>query len=151
MPPLPVRIAVLVASTILGPALAIAQGGPAQPPVVTVLTINAGADTVSSAAPALVLNHTIVGSRPSDYRVSRRADFAGAAWLAYMDRITVRDWYDPTGPSCDPARATHRVTLYFQVRSTLGTEFRIVDGQRHAVPARVESNVLKASICARTP
>ena len=151
MSTLPARIALLVASSIFLPFPTIAQAGPAQPPVVTVLTINSGADTVSSAEPSLVLGHTIVGSKPSDYRVSRRADFAGAPWVPYVDRIVVRDWYDATGPSCDSGRPSHRVTLYFQVRSTLGTEFRIIDGQRHAVPARVESNVLKASICARTP
>jgi len=151
MPRLPGQIALLVAVSSCVPALAVAQGGGAQPPVVTVLTLNAGADTVSAAEPSLLLGQTIVGSRPSEYRVSRRADFAGAAWVPYVDRIVVRDWYDPTGPSCDSVRPSHRVTLYFQVRSTLGTAIRVIDGQRQAVPARIESNVLKASICARTP
>jgi len=42
------------------------------------------------------------------------------------------------------------VTLYLQVRATVGEELRVVDGQRQLRPARVESNVLKASICARS-
>jgi hypothetical protein len=46
-------------------------------------------------------------------------------------------------------RRSHRVTLYFQVRANVGEEVRIIDGQRQLVPARVESNVLRATVCAR--
>lgn len=121
-----------------------------QPPVLTAFSINATGDTVSSAAASVVLVHTTVGARPSEYRVSHRADFLGARWEPYADAPVVRDWYDATGQPCDATRPSHRVTLYLQVRATLGEEVRIVDGQRQLQPARVESNVLKASICARS-
>lgn len=120
-----------------------------QPPVLTAFSINAGSDTVSSSAVGVALVHTVVGTSPSDFRVSRRADFLGAHWEPYSETPILRDWYDPGGETCDSTRPSHRVTLYFQVRSTVGTEVRIVDGQRQLQPARIESNVLKASICAR--
>lgn len=125
-------------------------GSPAamQPPVLTAFSINGGADTVSAAAPSVALVHTVVGAKPSEYRISRRADFAGAPWLPYVSAPAVRDWYDAGGESCAAARGSHRVTLYLQVRSNLGEEVRIVDGQRQLMPARVESNVLRATICA---
>ena len=119
-----------------------------QPPVLTVFSINGGADTVSAAVPSVALVHTVVGARPSEYRISRRADFAGAPWLPYVPTPAVRDWYDAGGEPCAAARGSRRVTLYLQVRSNLGEEVRIVDGQRQLVPARVESNVLRATICA---
>lgn len=132
------------------PPPAPAQGLPTgQPPVLTAFSINS-ADTVSVNAANVALVHTVVGTRPSDYRVSHRADFLGARWESYSDAPTLRDWYDPSGETCDATRPSHRVTLYFQVRATLGEEVRIVDGQRRLQPARVESNVLKASICARS-
>ena len=121
----------------------------AQPPVLTAFSINNGVDTVSMNASGVALVHTVVGTRPSDYRVSRRADFLGARWEPYADIPILQNWYDPSGETCDATRPSHRVTLYFQVRATLGEEVRIVDGQRQLQPARVESNVLKASICAR--
>jgi hypothetical protein len=43
---------------------------------------------------------------------------------------------------------SHRITLYLQVRANVGEEVRILDGQRQLVPASVESNVLRATICA---
>ena len=148
----PAQLALILGSAFLiVSSTAIAQRGREQPPVVTVLTINGGAETISSTEALVSLVHTIVGTRPSEYRVSHRADFEGASWLGYTDRITMRNWFDPTGPSCDASHPSHRVTLYFQVRSTLGTEVKVIDGQRQVVPARVESNVLKASVCARTP
>jgi hypothetical protein len=143
------RAAVLVALLTGDPARAPAQRV-GQPPVLTAFSINAGSDTVSAAAVAVALVHTTVGARPSDYRVSHRADFLGAQWQVYTETPVLRDWYEATGDSCDANRPSHRVTLYFQVRATLGEEVQIVDGQRQLRPARVESNVLKASICARS-
>ena len=122
---------------------------PAQPPVLTAFSINGGSDTVSAAAVGVALVHTVVGSPPSEFRASRRADFLGARWEPYAETPILHDWYDPTGEPCDATRPSHRVTFYFQVRSTVGTEVRVVDGQRQLQPARIESNVLKASICAR--
>ena len=120
-----------------------------QPPVLTVFTINGGADSVSSSASAVALTHTVVGTTPSEYRVSHRADFSNDPWRPYSAPILVRDWYDAAGESCLPTGPSHRVTLYLQVRATVGEEVRIVDGQRQLIPARVESNVLRATICAR--
>lgn len=120
-----------------------------QPPVLTAFSINGGADTVSAAAPIVTLVHTVVGTAPTEYRVSRRSDFAGASWVPYAPTLAIRDWYDATGEACAPGRRSHRVTLYLQVRANVGEEVRIVDGQRQLVPARVESNVLRATICAR--
>lgn len=145
-----VGVLALAIVTGLAPARALqAQTGVPQPPVLTAFSINGGADTVSSAAAAVTLVHTVVGTAPTEYRVSRRADFAGAPWLAYARAPAVRDWYDATGEACGPGRGSHRVTLYLQVRANVGEEVRIIDGQRQLVPARVESNVLRASICAR--
>jgi hypothetical protein len=140
-----------VALLLLGPALsrAFAQRAKEQPPVITAFAINGGSDTVSASAGTISLAHTVVGARPSEYRVSHRADFAGSSWLAYTSSLVIRDWYDGTGVSCDRGQPSHRVTLYMQVRATVGEEVRIVDGQRQLVPARVESNVLRATICAR--
>jgi len=121
-----------------------------QPPVLTAFSINAGSDTVSASAVGVALVHTVVGTPPSDFRVSRRADFLGARWEPYVEMPILRDWYDPAGEACDATRPSHRLTLYLQVRSTVGNEVRIVDGQRQLQPARIESNVLRASICART-
>jgi hypothetical protein len=128
-----------------------AQTSAPQPPVLTSFSINSGADTVSAIAPTVMLVHTVVGTPPSEYRVSRRADFVGAPWVSYVPTPAIRDWYDAAGEACGPRHDSHRVTLYLQVRANLGEEMRIVDGQRQLVPARVESNVLRASICARLP
>lgn len=137
---------------------AVAQrGGPGntplvaqQPPVITALTIRGTADTIWASDQTVTLVHTVVGARPTEYRVSRRADFVGAAWQAYTPAPIVRDWYDAAGDACDGSKVTHRATLYFQVRSAVGEEVRIVDGQRQLLPARVESNVLRATACAHT-
>ena len=126
-----------------------AQAAAPQPPVLTAFSINGGVDTVSATAATVTLVHTVVGTAPTEYRVSRRSDFAGAPWLPYAPSPAIRDWYDATGEACDPRRGSHRVTLYLQVRARVGEEVRIIDGQRQLVPARVESNVLRATICAR--
>jgi hypothetical protein len=139
----------LPAALLESPACAWGQKPKEQPPVLTAFSIN-GVDTVSAADLSVALVHTVVGARPSEFRVSRRADFAGARWEPYAVPLTLRDWYDPAGQTCDTNRPSHRVTLYLQVRATLGDEVRVVDGQRQIVPARVESNVLRATVCART-
>ena len=136
---------------ILIPAIASGQGVRQQPPVITTFTINAGTDSVSAADAAVSLTHTVVGARPSEYRVSHRADFAGARWAPYTAPLTIRDWYDASSVACHASHPSHRVTLYLQVRSNVGEEVRIVDGQRQLVPASVESNVLRATICAHAP
>src|SRR5437016_2775876 len=64
-----------------------------KPPVLTAFTINGGADSVAVSAPFVTLVHTIVGARPTEYRVSHRADFAGALWVSYLLAPVVRDWY----------------------------------------------------------
>jgi hypothetical protein len=135
----------------LCPALsrAFAQRAPEQPPVITAFAINSGSDTVLASAGTVSLTHTVVGARPTEYRVSHRADFAGSSWLTYTPSLVIRDWYDAAGATCDRGQPSHRVTLFLQVRATVGEEVRIVDGQRQLVPARVESNVLRATICAR--
>jgi hypothetical protein len=130
------------------PAIASAQGVKQQPPVLTAFSINSGADSASSADGDVALTHTVVGARPTEYRVSHRADFAGARWAPYAAPLTIRDWYDASGAACGAAQSSHRVTLYLQVRANVGEEMRIVDGQRRLVPASIESNVLRATICA---
>ncbi len=131
------------------PRPVLAQQSGRQPPVLTVFAINDGFDEVSSNAPTLLLSHTVVGVHPSEYRVSRRADFAQAQWLPYEGRPTLRDWFDAAGDSCDRLGRTHTVTLFFQVRAVIGEDVRIVNGQRQLLPVRVESNVLRDTICAR--
>ena len=144
-------VAIWLAGTLVGrPCVALAQRAAEQPPVLTAFSINGGVDTVSTSDLLLTLTHTIVGTRPSEYRVSHRADFGGTRWEPYTPAISMRDWYDASGPPCDSTRPSHRVTLFFQVRATLGEEVRVVDGQRQLVPARVESNVLRAIVCARS-
>jgi hypothetical protein len=152
--------AALTALVAMAPAARAQRAGPGssgpptpaqQPPVLTALSINGGADTIPATDLSVTLVHTVVGARPSEYRVSHRADFAGASWLPYTAVPALRDWYDSAGEPCDASKTTRRTTLYFQVRAALGEEVRIVDGQRQIAPARVESNVLRASVCARVP
>jgi len=143
-------VAVSLAALLMGRSVvAPAQRAAEQPPVLTSFAINGGSDSVAISETAVALTHSIVGTRPSEYRVSHRADFAGARWEPYAASISMRDWYDGAGPACDASRPSHRVTLFLQVRATLGEEVRVVDGQRQLVPARVESNVLRATVCAR--
>jgi len=144
-------VAILLAGTLVGPPrTALAQRSAEQPPVLTAFSINGGMDTVSTSDLTIALTHTIVGTRPSEYRVSHRADFAGARWELYPGAISMRDWYDASGAACDSTHTSHWVTFFLQVRATLGEEVRVVDGQRQLVPARVESNVLRRTVCARS-
>lgn len=146
--------ALFIAGLLLAvPALAPGQGAKQQPPVLTAFSIDAGADSVSSSAASVTLTHTVVGARPSEYRVSHRADFAGAQWLPYAAPLSIRNWYDRSGEPCTMTQTSHgsrRVTLFLQVRAKVGEEVRIADGQRQLVPSNVESNVLRATICARS-
>lgn len=142
---MPRRLLVLGA---LAVGLSASPAAAQQPPVLTAFAIDSGAERASSTDETVVLSHRVVGARPSEYRVSARADFAGAQWVPYADVPTLRGWYRPDGESCDPTRRSHRVTLFFQVRATMGEEVRIVAGQRTLVPSRVESNVLRDTICA---
>ena len=146
-------VAALVGVTATAPAQRPADGVD-KPPVLTAFAINAGGtDSVSASAAFITLVHSAVGTPPAEYRVSRRADFVGAGWMPYETALILRDWYDATGDACTTAAGLsgRRVTLYFQVRAALGEEVRIVNGQRQLQPARAESNVLRASICAIGP
>jgi hypothetical protein len=126
-----------------------AQAPARQPPVLTAFTINGGATSVQSSEPILALNHVVVGVAPTEYRVSRRANFGDAQWLPYVAVPTMRDWFASEGESCDPAGPSHTITLFMQVRAVVGEEFRVVAGQRQLLPVLVESNVLRDVICAR--
>ena len=149
----------LAFALMVGPETVRAQTQPGRtdprdkPPVLTAFSINANTDTVSAGAAVVALVHTTVGSPPAEYRVSHRADFLGAVWTPYETTPTVRDWYDPSGDVCTvgPTISGRRITFYFQVRAALGEEVRIVNGQRQLQPARAESNVLRATICAVGP
>lgn len=117
-----------------------------RPPVLTVFAIDDGADFALAGVP-MVLTHTVVGASPSHYRVSARADFARATWLPYIGRLTVDPDASATTTSCGAAGTSRRLQLFLQVRSTLGTDVRVVNGHRVLVPATVESNVLTDTIC----
>ena len=118
-----------------------------QPPVLTRFAINRGVDAVGVSATVVELTHTAVGERPTQYRVSHRADFSGASWIPYDDVPMLRDWNDASGPSCARSQDSHLVTLFFQVRTVTGADVRVVGGQRALVPTSVESNVMRDSIC----
>src|SRR5689334_4976209 len=118
-------------------ALGSFQGGhvtPSQPPVLIRFVINRGADTASASSAQVELSHSVVGERPTHYRVSPRADFSGASWLPYVDMLTVKEWNHATGPSCDASHRSHLVTLFLQVRVVTGADVRVIDGQRALVP-----------------
>jgi hypothetical protein len=152
---MPYSRVILVVAALCGVAAAARAQRPTdaadKPPVLTAFAINAGGtDSVSASAAFITLVHSAVGTPPAEYRVSHRADFSGATWMPYQATPIVRDWYDATGNVCTSSTGLsgHRITLYFQVRAALGEEVRIVNGQRQLQPARAESNVLRASICA---
>ena len=121
-----------------------------RPPVLTTFALNDGAASTPANTP-VVLAHTVVGARPSDYRVSPRADFAGAPWLAYASRPMLGNIDILSSAGCDIAGTTRRLRLYLQVRAVLGDEVRIVNGQRTLQPVVAESNVLADSICVSPP
>jgi hypothetical protein len=125
-----------------------AQSRGEQPPVLTAFMINGGAVAVTASDEFITLAHTVVGRRPTEYRVSQRADFVGAVWLPYVEAPRLKDWLGTSRDACEAPHASRRVTLFFQVRATTGDELRVVDGQRTLVAASVESNVLRDNICA---
>jgi hypothetical protein len=117
-----------------------------QPPVLTAFQLNDGAPA-AKATEVLVAAHQAVGAAPSEYRISPRADFAGAPWLPYVPRPRLEGWDRHATPGCEAPPGSRRLRVYLQVRSHVGDEVRIVNGQRVLVPSMVESNVLLDSIC----
>lgn len=118
--------------------------------MITTFALDYGATIAVNAR--VLLAHTVVGATPTDYRVSARGDFAGASWHAYERRPMLQGWESLTTRGCEVAGTTRKLTLYFQVRATLGDSVRVEGGQRLLAPISVESNVLADSICiARRP
>lgn len=136
----------LVATTTAASAQAVA--GDTRPPVITAFHINGGADRVRAETPSLTLNHDRIGLAPSEYRVSHRADFGGASWMPYDSLPALSRWFRADAPRCNGEPGTWSIILYLQVRAVAGSEFKVVGGQRTAVPRMVESNVARDSICA---
>ena len=132
-------------------ALALAQPASApsptrQPPVLTSFALNEGG-TAAVASMPLRISHTVVGTAPSAFRISTRADFVGATWLPYLRQPEVQPSTFPSAPGCDAHGSARRLRLFLQVRSSLGDEVRIVNGQRTLAPVMAESNVMVDSIC----
>lgn len=117
----------------------------AQPPVLLSFSLGDSASR-TRVGQTLALHHRIVGTPPSHYRVSPRADFAGASWLPYGQQL---HWdAQPAGTMPCPDRASGSlVRVHLQVRAVLGQDVRVVAGQRVLVPLTVESNVLADSTC----
>jgi hypothetical protein len=125
-----------------------------QPPVLTSLAINDTATTVARSAVALELTHAVAGSRPTEYRISARADMANALWLPYVTPLQLRGWQSlldrgvsASASACDGRRAGQRLQLFLQLRSALGGSVHIVNGQRVLLPQQVESNIVSDAIC----
>lgn len=146
-----VIVAGLVSSESAGARTKSSHAQSSELPVLTSFTINKGADTVGASELTVLLAHIARGTRPTEYRVSHRADFAGASWLPYVDAPNMRDWFPASGSACDSSRASRLVTLFFQVRVTGGAEVRVAAGQRRVVSTAIESNVLRDDICAHLP
>jgi hypothetical protein len=121
-----------------------------QPPVLTSLAINDMATTVSRAAQRLDLRHVVAGARPSEYRISARADMANALWMPYVTPLQLGSWQSLIGRGvsvCDGRRSGYRLQLYLQVRTQLGGTVHIVKSQRVIVPQQIESNIVSDAIC----
>jgi hypothetical protein len=132
-------------------ALGLIQGAHvahSQPPVLIRFALNRGIDTTAATAVVVELTHTVVGERPTHYRVSNHADFSGSKWIPYVDAPTIAEWNDTAGPACDASHRSHLITLFLQVRVVTGADVRVVAGQRALVPTSIESNVMRDSICA---
>ncbi|MBL0169920.1 MAG: hypothetical protein IPP90_04175 [Gemmatimonadaceae bacterium] len=140
------RFLSLAVAAAVSQSATVQPGAVRQPPVLTVFALNDGAATSSPDA-TIVLSHTVVGTVPTSYRVSSRADFAGAAWLPYTRRPELVNVAGLSTLGCDVPGSVRRLRLFLQVRSTLGDEVRIVNGQRSLTPVVAESNVLADSIC----
>lgn len=141
-------LALLVALAGLGaaaPPIA-SQDRPRHPPVILAFAISDSLATVAAGAP-VPLVHRVVGTRPTHYRVSQRTDFAGAAWLPYREQPVWQAARSGPGASCPGRPGGVVVRLYFQVRTVLGHEVRIVDGHRVLTPMTAESNVQTDTVC----
>lgn len=132
------------------PISATVAGQRPQPPVIIAFSINEGAESVVRAAPLVRLVHEVAGTPPAEYRVSARADFAGALWQPYSLPLRLTGWTAMVRPGerCEGRLAGHRLVLFLQVRAEIGGVVRIVNGQRTVVPQKVESNVVSDTICA---
>lgn len=123
---------------------ALAQPQAAQPPVVVSLAVvDSGGD--GAANRTVWLQHRVVGVRPTQLRVSRRADFSDAAWSPYDPNPRYRASLAEL-PSC-AAAGTVALRLFFQVRAELGQRAEVREGQRVLRPVTVESNVVTAEVC----
>jgi hypothetical protein len=131
------RLAMVSAATVSPARL------PAQPPVlVSFAVVDSGASEPGRRT--VWLQHRVVGIRPTQYRVSSRADFSGAVWQAY--EAEPRWSASMAGlPGCAAAGVSLR--LFFQVRAELGQQQEVVGGQRVLRPVTVESNVLSGDAC----
>lgn len=122
-----------------------------QPPVLTLLQLNANAATVQRGGAPILLEHGIAGTLPTEYRVSARADMAGARWERYAIPLRLRDWHALVSHApCDGARPGERLLLFLQVRAEMGGEVRIVNGQRGLTPKKIDSNIVSDAICVVT-
>lgn len=140
----PLRLSIVRFPYMLFVAYGLWQAPPHQPPVLMSFALNNGAE--STKAGSLVLEHTVAGANPTDYRVSSRSDFEGATWMPYETRLTTDSRHWRTGGRCEAAGFS-RLLLFLQVRRRAGEEVRIVAGKRALVPVWLESNVLADSIC----
>jgi len=89
----------------------------------------------------IALNNTVSGT-PTEYRVSRFADFRDASWLPYSSKPTLvvpRTWF-PTATS-----GSAQITLYLQVRAKnpmAGRPGTLIDGKLTVQPDFFFSEVL---------
>jgi hypothetical protein len=116
-----------------------------QPPVLTTFAIDNGAEN-ARAHTTLLMAHTVAGAAPTDYRISSRADFEGAPWIAYDPRPTTDSRHWRASGRCQ-SPGFSRLLLFLQVRRRAGEDVRIVAGKRTLTPVWLESNVLADSIC----
>jgi hypothetical protein len=69
------------------------------------------------AGQAVTLNHRLAGNlEPSQFRVSKFADFRDATWQAYSG--SVPRWTSPSFDGSCSGTGAARLTAYFQVRAT---------------------------------
>jgi hypothetical protein len=89
----------------------------------------------------IALNNTVSGT-PTEYRVSRFADFRDASWLPYSSKPSLvgpRTWF-PTATS-----GSAQITLYLQVRAKnpmAGRPGSLIDGKLTVQPDFFFSEVL---------
>lgn len=126
-----------------------AVGQITRPPVLLTFALQDSAGSISGAEPRLRISHSTSGMKASEFRVSSRADFVGAAWQPYKLDIRLVDWraYVLTGPRCSNGGTGVRLVMFMQVRADLGGAVQIVNGHRTVVAQKIESNVLSDDIC----